>query len=191
RFGRRGDNAEQGAEILRRGRMRMPRKRAELMISALQAAVFNEVVDRRPVGCHELMPGDLVLKHATGELEHVDDPARFAADLESFAISPTGPIFGTKMTWPRGTVRDLEREALAAFLLDDPRIRAPRNMRVYGSRRCLRAKVTEPQHDWDEASETLALRFQLPAGSYATVLIAELFPEGVEEGSDAEAIARA
>ena len=60
------------AKILRSERVRGDRRRAWLMVSALQASVFNRVLERR--ACDQLLAGDLAVVHATGDLFVVEEP---------------------------------------------------------------------------------------------------------------------
>lgn len=180
RFGRDGKNAERGAEILRRGRVRGSRRHAGLMLSALQSAVFNRVLEIRAAPLDVLLPGDVALNHATGETFLVGE-AVDSERVERFELSPTGPIFGTKMTWPRGETAEIERRAMADFDLNDPRrLDLPRGIRLFGDRRALRIQPIAVGSSWRDG--VLELEFQLPAGSYATVLLEEILPDGFEEG---------
>ena len=77
-----------------------------------------------------ILAGDLAMKHDNGAVFRVDNPAPEAARAAAFEISPTGPIFGHRMTQPGGVMGDIEREVLAAdylqtddtsvTVLDDP-----------------------------------------------------------------------
>ena len=179
RFGHGGENVRLGLEILRGERSMRDKRRATLMISALQAEVFNRVASRRGEigGIDEVVVGDLAIEHDGGILFDVIDPLdeRLNQRLASFKLSPTGPIFGTKMRRPRGEPARLEREVLAQFdLPEGHRLDLPRKLRVPGTRRALRVPVREVSSEVDEGS--VELRFVLPSGSYATVLLEDLFP---------------
>lgn len=182
RFGRDGGNVERGAEILRRQRLGGDRRPALLMLSALQSAVFNRVLERRAATLDQLLPGDLAIVHATESLLLIDDPAAAAERLAAFEISPTGPMFGTKMRRPQGEVAALENEVMAE--LDLPpleRLTVPRGVRLHGGRRSLRVQPREVHSELVDG--TLHLELELPAGSYATVLVEELFPDGLTNGA--------
>ncbi len=180
RFGRDGKNAERGAAILSQPRITGNRQNAWLMISALQSTVFNRVLELREARLDELLIGDVAIVHVTGETYLVNQPVD-RQRLESFEISPSGPMFGTKMTWPRGETAELERRVMAELGLGDPRrLNLPRGLRLYGDRRPLRVQPRDATASWRD--ETLRLSVELPAGVYATVLLEELFPDGVEEG---------
>ncbi len=179
RFGRDGANIKRGAEILAGSRVRGDRRHALLMVSALQSAVFNRVLDERDLD--QLIAGDVAVVHATGGHFLVNDPASESARLKSFEVSATGPLFGTKMQRPRGDAAKLEDAAMAHFDLPPSiALRPPSGLRVYGARRPLRVRLEDVRTEW--ADDTMMLVFTLPAGSYATVLVEELFAGEVEEG---------
>lgn len=181
RFGRDGHNAERGLEILRQDRLRGDRRRAWLMVSALQSEVFNRVLARREVPVWELLPGDLAWSHCNETLLPVDDPSAFAERAESFELSPTGPMFGTKMRRPSGVVAALEAEVMEEMGIGRPgRLPLPRGLKLYGERRPLRIVVEELSWRSTDAG-SLELELRLPAGAYATVLLDEIFPGGYEE----------
>jgi len=173
RFGRDGDNAVRAAALLAGRETVRDRRHARFLISALQAAVFNEVLARRPLPIGAVEAGDVAVVQASGGLFVVEDLAREAPRAAAFEISATGPIFGTRVLEPTGAPAQREREALAACGLDPDVRPAPlRGVRLRGARRPLRVPVTEARADLD--GDVLRLRFVLPAGSYATVLIGEL-----------------
>jgi tRNA pseudouridine13 synthase len=185
RFGRDGKNAERGARILASDRLRGDRRRALLMVSAFQSQVFNRVLERRAATLDRLLPGDVAVVHETGGLFVVDDPGAEAERLSRFEVSATGPIFGFKMRSPRGEAAAIEGEVMAEFGLP-PRGPAstPRGLKLFGDRRPLRVQPRDAGAETQDG--VLVLRFELPAGSYATVLLDEVFPDGFEEGEGAQ-----
>jgi tRNA pseudouridine13 synthase len=185
RFGGGGRNIALGLAVLQgEGRRRHGRTR-KFLVSALQSAVFNEVLRRRPVPPDAVMKGDLVLVHGYDRFELVEDPEAVQGRLERFEISATGPLFGFKARQPGPRVARLEHEVLEDFGLGDLYgMRLPKGLQLYGGRRAVRAKVGHPSASGE--GDTLRLHFDLPAGSYATVLLEELFPEGFTEGDRIE-----
>ena len=174
RYGSDGRNAERGRDVLL-GRTRpRDRREARFLVSALQAAIFDEVLARRPRPLRRLEGGDVAVVHASGGLFVVDDAAREQARADAFEISATGPIVGGRERAPGGGVARREAEALARFGLDAGALGArPRGLRLRGARRALRVRPAEiavepggPREAW--------LRCVLPPGSYASVLLAEL-----------------
>jgi len=169
RFGHAGRNVEMGARLLRGEIHWKDRRRARFAISALQSAVFNDVLESRPTGIGEVEFGDIALIHASGGQFRVEDVAQARRRAEAFEISPTGPIFGSRVIEPAGEVALREQAALESrgIRLDD--LRAPRGIRLRGARRALRVRPNNPRIR--AFSGGFWLDFELPPGSYATVLI--------------------
>lgn len=175
RFGREADNAQRGRAVLA-GELRLrDRRAARFLVSALQAAVFNEALARRTAPLAEVEPGDVAQVVASGGLFLVEDLAREAPRAARFEISATGPIFGggARAPEPDGAPAARERDALAAWGVDAEALRrTPPGLRLRGGRRALRAPVADAGCEFEGGA--LRLRFALPAGSYATVLLEEL-----------------
>ena len=181
RYGKDGRNDERGRKLLFGGRVGGDRRRAFLMISALQSRVFDDVLKRRPID--NLWPGDLALHHKSGDWRWVDNPADFEQALRRFEVSPTGPIFGTKVKRTRGKAAELEEQVMAEHDLPPmAQLEPPKGLRIFGDRRALRVLPGQISHSYDAQTQRFEVRFDLPAGSYATVLLEELFPDGLVEG---------
>ena len=175
RFGTAGGNAALGARLLRGERVAGGRRQQRLYLSALQAAVFNTVLDSRPARPHELIAGDLALVHASGALlTYAEGDAALVARAERFEVSPTGPLFGHKMRAPRGEARALEQAAYARWEVPWGPLPRLHGHLLPGGRRPLRVAVGDAAAE--VRPDALELRFTLPPGAYATVLVAELFP---------------
>lgn len=185
RFGRDDKNVERGRKLLERGRLDRDRRRSLLMISAVQSAVFNRVLELRPVGVDELLEGDVAVDHLTDGHFVVRDPSAYAERLRRFELSPTGPLFGSKMQEPRGKAAEVERAALVELgLSPHVGLELPRSLRLYGDRRPLRVRLQGVETSY--ADGQFELRCDLPPGSYVTVLVQELFPDVEEASRDTE-----
>lgn len=175
RFGRDGRNVAVGARILR-GKARITdHRKARFAISALQSAVFNSVLDSRPIPISRLELGDVAILHESGGQFLVEDLAVDQARADAFEISPTGPIFGSRVIEPAAAVADREARALAEHGVSLSEMRPPRGIRLRGARRALRVRPSEAATR--ELDDGLWLDFALPSGSYATVLIREVLGE--------------
>ena len=181
RFGRSGDNAARGLALLRgegrppsgRGKGRGGGRAARFLVSALQAEVFNEVLRTRPLALDRVECGDVAVVVASGGLFVVEDEARENERVACFEISPTGPIFGRKVTLPSGAPAVREAQVLAALgvpLLSE--LKLPRGLSLRGARRPLRVRVDDVE--MTQETDVLTFRFGLPAGSYATVFLDQL-----------------
>ena len=180
RFGHAGDNAERARAFLEPGARVRDRRQARFLISALQAQVFNQVLEQREVGT--LLTGDVAVVCASGGLFVVRELDVEQPRADAFEISPTGPIFGTRVTEPEGEAAELEARVYAECGVPEPgALRPPRGIRLRGTRRPLR--IRPEAASCEPAGEgALALEFTLPAGSYATVLVEELLGQPGPEG---------
>jgi tRNA pseudouridine13 synthase len=172
RFGRDGQNAERGRRLLRGKRSREDRRNARFLLSALQAEVFNAVLEDRKLPLDAVDPGEVAMVHASGGCFVVEDLEREAARAAVFEISATGPIFGTKVLEAEGEAGLREQRVLERFEVLPEKLSVPRGIRLRGARRALRVRpgaATAERRD-----DGLLLRFSLPPGSYATVLIEEM-----------------
>jgi tRNA pseudouridine13 synthase len=180
RFGRDGDNAERARKLLEPGARVRDRRQARFLLSALQAAVFNEVLARRSGHEGELLAGDVAVVCASGGLFVVEDLSVEQPRADAFEISPTGPIFGTRVVQPEAAAAELESLALAEWGVPGPaELQPPRGVRLRGARRPLRIRPAEARCE-RVGDAALALGFTLPAGCYATVLVEELLGPAAE-----------
>lgn len=172
RFGLGGDNAKKGRAILDAGGRHRDRFERKLFLSAYQSDLFNRVLAER-VTRGELtraLKGDVLKKHETGGEFVCADPTVDQPRVEAFEVSATGPLFGPEMRAPtdEALAREtavLEAEGITASLFE----RGGDETR--GTRRLMRIPFVLESA---EGASELVLRFTLPAGSYATVVLREL-----------------
>jgi tRNA pseudouridine13 synthase len=179
RFGAAGRNAEIGralllgrlddAEVRRAARDRFLRR---LVISAWQAGAFNRwLAERMRDGLFAAaIAGDALKKLATGGVFTCEDPAVDTARVLAFEVSPAGPMFGHKLRPAEGLAAEREARLLAEEGVDLAAL-ARGGGEAEGTRRAARLPVAvalEPEEDGYRAS------FELPKGTYATVVLAEL-----------------
>ncbi|MDP6980908.1 MAG: tRNA pseudouridine(13) synthase TruD [Myxococcota bacterium] len=181
RFGRAGDNPERGRDVLLGKRRPRDRREARFLVSALQSEVFNRVLAERPLGLAEVEFGDVAMRHESSGLFHVEDVEVDSERARNFEISATGPIFGTKMKEPQGAPHAREVQVLEAMGVGpSSSIRPPRGIRLRGTRRSLRVRPED--FVFEREGDGIRLRFSLPPGSFATVLLEEIFGT-IEVGS--------
>nr|WP_255682237.1 tRNA pseudouridine(13) synthase TruD [Luteimonas sp. BDR2-5] len=173
RFGREAGNVD-AALAMFAGR-RFGRDQRTLLLSAARSELFNRVLGARVAdgSWNAGLDGEVWMLDGSRSVfgpEPWSDA--LAARLAAFDIHPTAPL------WGRGALRS-EGDALARELaaIDDPRARALRDgLERAGLKQERRSTRLRPQGlawDWLDPA-TLSLRFALPAGAYATVVLAEL-----------------
>ncbi|HSI35418.1 MAG: tRNA pseudouridine(13) synthase TruD [Phycisphaerae bacterium] len=162
-----------------------------LWVSALQSKIFNDVVAARvEKGLHDkLLLGDFAIKHENGAGFMVEDPAIEQPRCDAFEISPTAPLVGYRVTLPTGEPLKMEEAAFAAVGLRPGDFRREGGERVKGTRRAARVRPTDVDiaGGVDEHGPFILFKFTLPAGSFATVLLAELMkPAGKGKAAEEE-----
>ena len=181
RFGMRGDNAAQGRAVLA-GKLRVSdRFRRRLLVSALQADLFNRYLSRRMADrlLDRVVDGDILQRAPTGGLftcpaDEVEVAQRRLAARE---IVPTGPIFGHEMMAPPPgtTAHEREQEILAEVGLEVSEFGRVGRL-AEGTRRPLVARIEGIEVHAE--ADRLRVGFVLPAGSYATVVLEEIMKPG-------------
>ena len=150
RFGFDGGNVEQGRAMLAREiRVRNPKKKG-IYLSAVRSFVFNEVLALRiQQGLWgQTLPGDVM-----------DE-----------AGQPTGPLWGRGRVATTDQAQALERSVAErhATLCD-----GMEHAGLDQERRALVARPADMRWEWPQADQ-LVLTFSLPAGNYATSVLAEI-----------------
>ena len=132
------------------------------------------------------MTGDVMTKWPTGGMFVAKDAAAEQPRFDAREIVTAGPMFGKK-TYP---AEGLAAEREAAVLRDNqlsPASFGGFGKLVLGTRRHNLIYLDDLAANWEP--EGLRLLFTLPAGSYATILLAEVMKktiEGDEETDDDE-----
>jgi tRNA pseudouridine13 synthase len=176
RFGRNESNLHRADALFRGSAGRVSRHQRGLWLSAARSQIFNEVLAarvERDDWCRPL-PGDrlqLLGSHSHFLAETID--ARIRERVEDGDALPTGPLVGEGASLTSGAVAELEWTVMAPFARW---IDGLAEAGLKQERRPLRLDPEDLSHEWAAADELL-LRFTLPAGSYATVLLRELVAE--------------
>lgn len=158
------------------------------LLSTARSAIFNAVLDARiAAGSWDRgLDGDVFQIDGSGSIfgpEPVDGV--LAARIDALAVHPTGPLWGRGEPRVTGNVVALEA-GIAADPALAPLARGLEAAGVEAARRALRVRVAGLAHRWLDA-RTLELRFELPAGAYATVVAAELVDTGAYGGGASDA----
>jgi tRNA pseudouridine13 synthase len=181
RFGRAGDNAQLGRALLSGGshpaveKARRDRFLRRLALSAFQSALFNESLDERLslglLGRAEL--GDLLQLGVDGRgpVFSCEDPEVDGPRCARFEVSPTGPLFGPRMTWPAGDPGRRERALFERQGLSDDLLSRGGD-ELSGGRRAYRVQPFDAAAE--RVEDGIRLSFALPRGAYATSVLREL-----------------
>ncbi len=190
RFGADGRNADLGRAILKGAgdpearRASRDRFLRRLSLSAWQSMLFNRWLGERMADglFARAIPGDVMKKLDSGGIFSCDDPAVDQPRVDRFEISPAGPMFGHALKPAGGEAGEREARVLAADGLTAADL-ARGGGEAEGTRRAARIPVSvalEPVDGGYRAS------FELPRGSYATVVMGELTRSEAELGEAGE-----
>ena len=173
RFGHGGGNL--GEALAMFGGRRVRREQRGLLLSAARSELFNRVLaDRVADGSWDrALPGEAwILDGSRSVFGPEPFDAALAARLAAFDIHPSGPL------WGRGELRSSDQaraRELAAIAAPEAQALA-RGLEQAGLRQERRALRLRPGGlSWDRPEpDCLRLCFSLPAGTYATAVLAEL-----------------
>jgi len=172
-------------------------------LTALQSAAFNSVLDDRMSAAtfDRLTLGDLAFKHENRAVFAVDDAVLADPDtasrLKRFEISPSGPMWGAEMMRATGAVDQAEQASLQRLGLDVQTLAefdARHRHLLEGQRRPLRVPISNPDVEGgvDEHGAYVRVAFELPRGSFATVVLREIMKPALgQEPQEGESEERA
>jgi tRNA pseudouridine13 synthase len=185
RFGKQRDSLQQAFDWIK-GKARIrDRFLLKLLPSVIQAEHFNRYLQARAaLGLDKVLPGEVVRLNGSSKVFLVEDAAAEQPRLTARDIHLTGPLCGPKMKAAEGPALALEQETLATLGLSAEEM-AKLGDHAPGTRRDLVLLVESLRYVISAPKEVL-LDFALPAGAYATQVIAE-FTRGLEEpGAEAD-----
>ncbi|MEY2667982.1 MAG: hypothetical protein RJA59_620 [Pseudomonadota bacterium] len=188
RFGAEGTNADLGRAILsgsadpaarRASRDRFLRR---FTLSAWQSLLFNRwLAERMADGLFaRALHGDAMKKLDSGGAFTCEDPAADQPRVDRFEISPAGPMFGHALAPLPGEPGEREARILAAEGLTAAEL-ARGGGEAEGTRRAARIPVNVTLEDVEGGYRA---SFELPRGSYATVVMGELTKTGADLDED-------
>lgn len=154
----------------------LPDPMKSLLVSAWQSEIFNEVLAARMPDIDKLLVGDMAMKHDNGACFHVENADAEQPRCERFEISPTGPLYGMRMTPLTDAAGQIENPILQKRNLTEDHFRRIKNFGARGGRRAFRflPKDVAIRGGMDNRGEYLELAFTLDSGCYATTLLREI-----------------
>ncbi len=191
RFDRQALDALRQGHDAKRAVMAIYRTQREFLISALQSAMFNSVLDRRlrENKLARIVPGDLAWKHDNRSVFAVDQETADkenapAGRVPAIEVSPSGPMWGINMTRAAGEPGDIEQQVLDVFGLRHEELAGVGDVHAEGSRRPMRIALRDPEvaGGSDEHGPFVKLAFEMPRGAFATIVLREVMKDVVPEG---------
>ncbi|NGZ03572.1 MAG: tRNA pseudouridine(13) synthase TruD [Nitrospira sp. WS238] len=175
RQGKKGDNYEVGAALLHDERWREKMNRAQRIwyLNAYQSFLFNRMLAKRIDQIDQLFVGDWAMKSENGACFQVEDAEKEQPRADRFEISPTGILFGSRVSWASGDPGRIEEAVIAeAGTTKEALVAAAKTCGFRGERRAFRVPLVELE--WSLSDQVLTLSFSLPPGAYATSVLREL-----------------
>jgi tRNA pseudouridine13 synthase len=170
RFGIEGDNPQQGLEILKGERKVQNKWLRQFLLASFQSYLFNYyMVKRIKTGLFsELMTGDIAKKYDTGGIFIVEEQETEQKRFDNKEICFTGPMFGKKMTQAKGEAFDFENSILEENEVTPEELK---KAKLTGTRR---AGIILPSIEAVKEEDGIRVKFQLPKGSFATIVLREI-----------------
>ncbi len=182
RFGRNHNNLDQAIKLFANPRFRISRQKRSMYYSAARSWLFNLILSERIKRnvWDKRLPGDVFMlagksacfKDELSEQSSDADKAGINERLQCNEIHPTAPLWGDGDVMVESDAADFERRIIDQIpAYRDGLVSA----RIQSRRRACR--VLPAQLDCQRQGEDFVVSFSLPSGSYATMVLAEIFSE--------------
>ena len=157
----------------------LPKPLQRMFVHAYQSYLFNSVVSKRvEMGINTYIEGDIIIDDG----EHIvrdKSPEEYQELIDNFTVSPTAPLYGTKVPYAGGVVGEMEENVLKSYNIDKSNFEVHKMPRLgsHGLRRAVRFKV------WDTSAvptdDGVLTEFSINKGSYATAVLREVMKHDV------------
>jgi tRNA pseudouridine13 synthase len=182
RFGRDGSTLALGRRLFAGEKAETSGMLTRLALSAVQSSLFNACLAARIADglFTRVLRGDVIADRKLAIVSVAIDAEAEEERSRAGRVTTLGPMFGPKMREARHEVAEREAAVLAAAGLTRASFMPHRNL-VPGTRRPYRIWLDAPSFETIEDGFTV--RFTLPAGAYATVVLNEVVQNGVTQVS--------
>jgi tRNA pseudouridine13 synthase len=154
-------------------RTQMSRAKRMWYINSFQSYLFNQILGRRIDTLDRVWAGDWAMKMDNGACFLVEDAEIEQPRADRFEISPTGVLFGSRVSWAAGEPGEIEQGVISEQgETPESLVQAAKVCGFRGERRSLRIALTDLE--WSVEGSALTLSFSLPPGGYATSVLREV-----------------
>ncbi|MCK5395706.1 MAG: tRNA pseudouridine(13) synthase TruD, partial [Gammaproteobacteria bacterium] len=177
RFGRNYNNLDQAVKLFSRPGYRLPKHKRSIYLSTARSWLFNCILSER-INRHvwnKRLPGDVFMLEGKSACFRDDGDDALDERLSHGEIHPTAALWGDGEVMVAADALALESQIIDRFpVYRDGLISA----RLQAQRRACR--VLPGQLESCRQDDDFFVSFSLPSGSYATMVLAEIFSELVE-----------
>jgi len=173
RFGKDFQNLVK-ATALFQGQIKSPKRHQKTMyISAARSWIFNEILSERvqQYTWNQALPGDVFQLEGSQKWFADDGDSSLSKRVGEGDLHPTGALTGRGVLPSQSDAFQVEQSVLEKHAIWQAGLE---KLGLKQERRALRVLPKEMTWDWLDA-QTLSVSFDLPAGSYATMVMRELF----------------
>ena len=184
RFGIQGNTLDQAKRWASNEIRVRERNKRSFLLSAARSALFNQVVSDRLAeqgGLTRALPGDALQLTERGSwfVATQEELPQLQQRIDNNELRITAPLPGSGEWGSRAAALAFEQQSLAG---EETLIALLERERVDAARRAMLVIPRDMRWSWSDDA-TLTLSFWLPAGSFATSIVRELFEQ---EGNDAD-----
>lgn len=175
RFGREGNTLVMGRQLIGGQMLKLNAMLSRLALSSVQSALFNACLAARVSDglFARVLRGDVIADRKLGIVSVAIDSEVEEERARAGRVVTMGPMFGPKMREARHEVAAREAAVLEASGLD--RAAFARKRELPGTRRPYRLWLDDV--GFTPADDGFVVKFELPAGAYATVVLNEIITE--------------
>jgi len=174
RFGKNGNNLDQAIKLFQNPRYKISRHKRGIYLSAARSWMFNHILSKRiKLGVwNRRLAGDVFMLDGKSACFRDDGDDQLEQRLSANEIHPTAILWGEGDVMVTGDAAELESQVIDQFpVYRDGLISA----RLQAQRRACRLMVSNLESYRE--NDDFVVSFSLASGSYATMVLAEMFSE--------------
>jgi len=177
RFGRNYNNLDQAIKLFLKPRFRLPKHKRGIYLSTARSWLFNCILSERIERqiWNKRLPGDVFMLEGKSACFKDDGDTEIDDRLQRGDIHPTAPLWGDGEVMVSADALSLESQIVDQFPVYRDGLVAARLQAQRRACRVLPGGLVGYRQDDD-----FIVSFSLPAGCYATMVLAEIFSELVD-----------